>query len=150
VAEALVVDASVAAKWYLPDEDDVAIARDLLVRFAAGELALVAPDVIRHEVASAITVATLGRSPRLTVQAGEDAILDFLSTGIRTVADDALSRDAYHLVHQHGCALYDALYLALAERLRLPFIMADRRLHQRIGHLPNVFWLGDYVPPPVS
>jgi predicted nucleic acid-binding protein len=150
VADALVVDASVVAKWHLPDEDDVAIARGLLVRFAAGELVLVAPDVIRHEVASAITVATLGRNPRLTVQAGEDAIADFLATGIRTVADDALSRHAYQLVHQHGCAFYDALYLALAERLHIPFVTADGRLHQRIGHLPDVIWLGNYVPPPAS
>ena len=147
MAEALVVDASVAAKWHLPDEDDVDIARGQLVRFAAGELVLVAPDVIRHEVASAITVATLGRNPRLTVQAGEIAIADFLATGIRFVADNALSRHANHLVHQHSCAFSDALYLALADRLQIPFVTADGRLYQRISHLPNVVWLANYVAP---
>ncbi len=52
------------------------------------------------------------------------------------------------LAHQHGCAFCDALYLALAQRLGIPFITADRRLHQRIGHLPDVVWLADDVSPP--
>jgi len=147
VAGALVVDASVAAKWHLPDEDDVASANRVLVDFVAGELGLVAPDIIRHEVASAITVATLGQAPRLSVGAGEAAIADFLATGIETHSDQGLIPDAYALVHRHGCAFYDALYLALADRVGIPFVTADSRLHQRIGHLPNVVWLADYSRP---
>ncbi len=53
---------------------------------------------------------------------------------------------AYALVHQHGIAFYDALYLALALQLDVPFITADRRLYQRIAQLPLVVWLGDYAP----
>ena len=147
MADVLVVDASVAAKWHLPDEDDIAIANRLLGRFVAGELGLVAPDIIRHEVVSAITVATLGRTPRLSVPEGGQAIADFLATGIETRPSVGLFSGAYDLVHQHGCAFYDALYLALAQCLSIPFITADRKLHQRIGHLPDVFWLGTYSLP---
>jgi predicted nucleic acid-binding protein len=37
------------------------------------------------------------------------------------------------LVHQHGIALYDALYLALSQGLNIPLLNADSRLHQRVG-----------------
>jgi hypothetical protein len=65
-AEALVVDASVAAKWYLRDETDVEHADLLLTRFTTGELVLVAPEQIRYEIPATISVATLGARPRMT------------------------------------------------------------------------------------
>ena len=142
--QAFVVDASVATKWHLPDEDDVAIANLLLIRFAAGELALVAPNVIRLEVASAIIAATLGQPPRLSVAAGEKAIASFLATALDTRPEKELISTAFTLVQQYGCAFYDAIYLALAQVLDIPFITADRRFYQRLGHLPDVVWLADY------
>jgi predicted nucleic acid-binding protein len=147
VAGAFVVDASVAVKWHLPDEDDADIAFSLLDQYEQGDVDLLAPYHIRYEVGSAITVATLGRAPRLSRVEGELAIAEFLALHIETRTDEVLIPAAHALVHQHGCAFYDALYLALADRTGLPFITADRRLHQRIGHLPNVVWLGDYVAP---
>lgn len=142
--EALVVDASVAAKWHLSDEADSDKALAILEPFIQGRLALLAPAHVRYEVASAIAVATIGREPRLTREQGQEAIAEFLATGIHLEADSALILAAYLLVHQYGCALYDALYLALAERLDLRFITADRRLYERVRHLPNVVWIDDY------
>lgn len=147
MAEALVVDASVAVKWHLPDEDDVAAANRLLVAFAAGDLGLVAPDVIHLEVASAITAATLGNRPRISTAEGRAAIAAFLGTAIDTRPGSDLVIAAFGLVQAHGCAFYDALYLALAQRLRLPFVTADRRFYRRTGHLPEVVMLADYPLP---
>jgi predicted nucleic acid-binding protein len=145
--ERLVVDASVATKWYLTDEDDVLIARRLLSRVAAGELILHAPDVIWLEVGSAITSATLGRDPRLSVEVGERRIARSLSVRMEVFRSRDLLLPAYHLVHEHGCVLYDALYLALALHLGIPLITADRRLYRRIERWPNLIWLGDYSSP---
>lgn len=147
MAEALVVDASVAVKWHLPDEDDLAAASRLLVAFGAGEIGLVEPDVIHLEVASAITSATLGRRPRITIVEGEAAIAAFIRTAIETRPGTDLVAAAFGLVHLHGCAFSDAVYLALAQRLHLPFITADRRFYQRTGHLPEVVLLADYPLP---
>ena len=72
-AELLVVDASVASKWHLPDEAAADIAFLLLDRFADGTVQLIAPQHIRSEVPSAITVATRGRQPRLTPEQGNAA-----------------------------------------------------------------------------
>src|SRR5262245_20825821 len=142
--EALVVDASVATKWHLTDEDHAAEALDILERFARGELTLVAPEQIRYEVPSAIAAATLGTGARLPVDLARLAIEKFLALGIETRRGDDLILAAYPLVHQHGIAFYDALYLALAQQLALPLVLADRRLHQRIRDLPEVVWIGDY------
>jgi predicted nucleic acid-binding protein len=139
--EAFVVDASVAAKWYLRDEPDVDRALLLLMRFGRGKSRLVAPEAIRLEVASFITVATRGREPRLTPAQGR-AALDALSVlRIETVASHALIRPAYELVLR-----YDAVYLALAQHLGLPFITADRRLYLKIRSLPEAIWIAQYSP----
>ena len=142
--EALVVDASVATKWHLTDEDHAEQALDVLERFARGELTLVAPEQIRYEVPSAITAATLGTRPRLPIDLARLAIEKFLALGIQTYRRGELILAAYPLVHQHQIAFYDALYLALAQQLALPFVLADRRLYQRIRDLPEVVWIGDY------
>jgi predicted nucleic acid-binding protein len=147
---ALVVDASVAVKWHLPDEDDADRALLLLDAFQRGLTDLLAPYHIRYEVGSAITVATLGRRPRLSRQSGELATAEFLALRLRTYTDRNLIPTAFALVHAHGCAFYDALYLALAQRLGIPFITADCRFHQRLGHLPDVIWLTDYPSLPAS
>lgn len=142
----LVVDASVAVKWYLADEPDVERARAVFERFLAGELRLIAPGQIRYEVASAITVATRARTPRLAREEGATAIREFLALRIEMFDEDGMIVDAYRLVHQHGVAFYDALYLALAERLAVPFITADRRLYERVRQLLYVMWIADYAP----
>ncbi|HEU0021894.1 MAG TPA: type II toxin-antitoxin system VapC family toxin, partial [Dehalococcoidia bacterium] len=104
------------------------------------------PDYIRYEVPSAITIATRGRQPRLTQQQGQEAIEEFLSLQIRTLDSSELILSAYPLVHQYGCALYDTLYLSLGNRLKVPFITADRRFYRRIQHLSTTIWIGDYSP----
>jgi predicted nucleic acid-binding protein len=143
---AVVVDASVAVKWHLLDEDHADAAIRLLTAFANGESELVAPGHLQYEVASAITVATTRPPPRLSAQQGREAVAEFLELGIRLVEDDDLILAAYLLAHEHGCAFYDALYLALAQRLQIPLVTADRRLYQRTRQLSFVHWIGDYRP----
>lgn len=144
--EALIVDASVAVKWHLADEDNADKAALLLARFAQGQADLLAPAQIRYEVPSAITIATRGQAPRLTQEQGAEAIEEFLSLGLTTIDMDELILAAYSLVSRHGCAFYDALYLALADATSLRFITADHTLYQRIRHLPHVIWIEDYAP----
>ena len=145
-AELLVVDASVVVKWFLPDETDMALARSLLTQFAQGRVQFIAPQHIRSEVPSAITVATRGRQPRITVAQGDAAIADFLTLDLPTHDDNALVTAAYATAQQHGCAYYDGLYLALAERLGVRFILADERFYGLVRHLPFVVRLADYSP----
>ena len=140
----LVVDASVAVKWYLSDEDYADQAGALLSQFRQGDIKLVAPEQIRYEVASAITVATRGRAPRLTLEQGRRAIGEFLALDLETLGDDELVRLAYGITHEYDCAFYDALYLALAQEMGVPFITADGRLYRRVRAIPTVLWISDF------
>ena len=145
-SNALVVDASVAVKWHLIDEEHAEPALALLTGLLQGQIGLLAPDYIRYEVPAAISVATRARPPRLTVDEGRAAIQEFLDIPLTTRDSEGLIVEAYPLVHRYGCALYDALYVALAERLALPFVTADRRLYQRIRHIPRIIWIAGYGP----
>lgn len=144
--DALVVDASVAAKWYLVDEVGAEAAKIVLTRFSAGTLLLLAPNYIRYEVPAVLTVASLGGAPRITRGEAKRAINDFLALGLRTVESDDLISLAHDLSHDLKCVYYDALYLAVSQRFDTPFITADRRLYERIRHLSRVIWLGRYRP----
>ncbi len=145
-AEALVIDACVAVKWHVHDEDHVAQATLLLTRFAQGSVDLLAPDHIQPEFTAAITKATRGRKPRLTQSQGSDAIDEFLSLGLRTFETAPLLQPAYSLTHEFGCAFYDALYLALAQRLSLSLVTADGKFYRAARRHPALIWIGDYAP----
>jgi len=142
--EALVVDASVAAKWYLQDEQDADRALLLFSRFTASQVDLFAPAYRRVEIPAVITHATLTTPPRVTQMVAREEIATFLELDIEALESPELMLAAFDGVHQHGIALYDSLYLSLAQRLAIPFITADRRLYERIRHLTDVIWLGDY------
>ena len=148
-AELVVVDASVATKWHLTDEPDADAAVVLLRRYTDGELRFVAPQHIRSEVPSALIVATRmvprgQQQPRITPAQARLYIDDFLALDLPTVDDDQLVREAVAVAQQYGCAFYDGLYLALAQRFGVRFILADQRFYALIRHLPAVVWLGEY------
>lgn len=140
-----VVDASVAAKWHLPDEPDAHLAVALLADFREGRTALVAPGQLRFEVPSAIRNAL--RTNRLTSPEGRAAISTFLAWQIPTVDNGELIEAGYDQALRFGCSLYDGLYLALAEFVDCPLVFADLRLRHAIGsRFPRALWLTDYVP----
>ncbi len=145
----LVVDASVAAKWHLPEQDEAHADRAvaLLMQFQDGNLDLLAPAHIRFEVPSVLTVATIRTPVRLTPTQARAAIDAFLALPLITFDDSALLSAAFPLTTRYGLAYYDAVYLALAQRERALLITADRRAHARIAGLPEVVWLADWQPP---
>lgn len=139
-----VVDASIAAKWYLDDEDHLAEARRVLQAFADDRVALIAPDHIRYEVASVLRVAV--RRSRLSPLVGRTALLDFLSLQLPTVGDDRLLLSAYDQALTFDCALYDGLYLALADFAECDFVHADLRLHNTLrGRFARERWIEDFA-----
>lgn len=139
-----VVDASVAVKWHLRDEEDTHAADGVLTDFREGRIRLLAPDHIRYEVPNAIRTAV--RTGRLTPDQGATAVTDFLAWRLRTVGNDALIQAAYDQSLRLGCAFYDGLYLALAERGACPLVYADHRLRNTLGAgFTGALWVGDYI-----
>lgn len=119
---AFVVDASVAAGWLLPDEcTDIA---DALALRMQSEDAL-APDIFWHEARSLLVTAL--RRNRVS-EAAVYISLDRLATiPLRNAgASDAVT--ATRLAIRHGLSAYDAAYLDLALRERLPLATLDKKL----------------------
>jgi predicted nucleic acid-binding protein len=140
-----VVDASVATKWHLKDEQLTGQADGLLAGFRDGRWNLWAPENLRYEVSGAIRKAVV--THRLTREQGRDAIAAFLVWKVPVIANEGLLLAAYDYSWTIGCSIYDGLYLALSDSMDCPFIYADLRLRNAIGtRFPRAVWLEDWVP----
>jgi len=138
-----VVDASVAAKWYLHDEEHVETALALLGDFEDGLLALTAPYIIRHEIAA--TLVRAARTGRITAEQLRQQLARFLRLAIHEPSDpDGRLEAALGLCFDYRIAFYDAVYVALAQELGFRFVTADVELYRRVrDDLPYVAWIGD-------
>ena len=117
----LIVDASVAVMWFVPEPSSEAAAALL---DSADEL--VAPDYVRIEVASALLKA-LRRGA--IDRADADEALAVLSEGaVRTLPAAERCAEALAIAREHGGSLYDALYVAVARELEGRVITQDSRL----------------------
>jgi predicted nucleic acid-binding protein len=116
----LVVDASVAVKWVIPEPDS-----DLALRMILRD-DLVAPDLLRLEVASALwKLAQRGKISLERVQSCWDV---FNGVPVALQQASGLVEAALDLAIRHEITVYDGTYLALALALDCPVVTADRRL----------------------
>jgi predicted nucleic acid-binding protein len=143
LADAWVVDASVAAKWYLRDEEHAAPSLALLHSYQQGVTALTAPHFIRYEVARSLLRA--GQEARLSEEDARQQLEHFLSLEIHMEEDpDSRLLAAHALSRDLRVGFYDALYLALAEEAGFRFVTADAQLYRRVcDEVPYVTWIGD-------
>lgn len=119
----VVVDSCVAYKWfYKEDETGLKEAEELLRSHLEGTRIISAPTILPVEIAN-----TLLHSQLPLEQTNE--ILDLLESArllLYYTGTGQLQR-ASQLARKHRVAIYDALFLALAEELRCPLITADRK-----------------------
>lgn len=119
------LDGSAAVAWLMADERSDAV--EALFDQVA-ESGAVVPSLWRYEVANVMTIAV--RRKRLSAQARAEAIEDLLALAISVdveTADHAFGA-AVRLADVHGLTVYDAAYLELAERRRLPLATLDKEL----------------------
>ncbi len=127
-----VVDASVAAKWFTShDEADREKALALRELHRTRRSRLVVPEFGVLEVLNAVRFSRRGTE----VQTSEAlAALQDLDLEIKELDWD-LRRKATAIAWGYGVSLYDAAYVALAERLGFPFLTADEALSKKMkGH----------------
>jgi predicted nucleic acid-binding protein len=124
----MVVDASVAVKWVLPEPDS---GRAVALR---GTDALIAPSLVIAEIGNALWKTVLrGDVDKSDASAAlQIAVAHFE----RIVSIDQLASRALELAVDPRHPIYDCLYLALDERERIAIVSADARLisaARRIG-----------------
>ena len=142
VGEFVVVDASLAFKWLVEEENsDRATA---LARIWADQgTQLAAPPIMPFEVANALHRRVL--RGELTVGVASDLVQDLMSLGIFFHATPDLHSRALELASRlKQGAVYDAHYLALAESLGCELWTADRRFHRAASlGVDNVRWIDE-------
>jgi predicted nucleic acid-binding protein len=147
----IVIDASVALKWRLRDEEATTQADAILDDFLASRLELLTPTLFDYEIANGLRVAVTRR--RLTEDEAAAALADFAQYSISRHDFAGLATVAFQLSGQHQRSAYDGAYLALAQFQDTWFYSGDKRLFNAVGHaLAWVKWVGDYrfdaVPEP--
>jgi predicted nucleic acid-binding protein len=141
----LVVDSSVAIKWFVPELYSTE-ARHILNDYQTGGLSSLAPDLINAEVGNIVW-----KKHRFQGLAEEDAqkvVDDFrLLTFILTPTADLLD-EAYRLAITHQRTVYDALYIALSLREQCHFVTADEKLVNAVNATyPKVVWVANWPCP---
>jgi predicted nucleic acid-binding protein len=124
----IVIDASVAVKWYLPE-----CGTDAAIELAANGDQLVAPELIRLEVISAITRRVrVGEATASEAKAQCERWLTHLTDGVVSlVPEQDLLHDSIDLSLKLKHPLLDCMYLAAARRVEAHFLTADRVFHDR-------------------
>lgn len=121
---ALVVDASIAAAWMLPDE--YSDATDAILNRVAAEGAFV-PDLLWHELRNILTMA--GRRDRLPHSEIVPSLLRLRRLPIETVSVGASGdADVIDLARRYRLTGYDAAYLLLGLERGAVLATADRAL----------------------
>ena len=137
-----VLDASVAAKWFLPAEIETLSeeALSLLRLYAKGEIQFVVPDLFWAEFGNILWKAE--RQGRCARSTADEAVQAIQELNMPTTPSRALLESAFGIASEFGRTVYDSLYIALGVHSKGEFITADERLVQALSvHLP-VKWLG--------
>lgn len=138
----LVLDASVALKWFLGDEKYGDQALGLLDRFVRGELDLVAPSLMVYEIINGLVIAQ--RKGRIAEERILSSISGFLNLGITFLDVAGLQARVLHFCRVYNRSAYDASYLAVAEQESLTLVTGDERLYNSTkGNARWVTWIGD-------
>jgi predicted nucleic acid-binding protein len=114
----VVIDASVALKWVVP-EDGSDAARELR------KFELIAPNIWLAEVANALWRHVLRRE--LEPERAEGLLRELTVAPVLTTPLEADIQIALRLANELSHPIYDCIYLALAQRERTHVITADRR-----------------------
>lgn len=135
----IVVDASVAIKWFLPEIHTDA-AKAVLNRNAR----LLAPDLIFSEMGNILWKKT--RKKELTNVIAHAILNDFKKMPFEIHESEILLDKAWKIASLYDCSVYDSLYVALAETEKSRLVTADKVLYNRLKKTTlekNLLWVED-------
>jgi predicted nucleic acid-binding protein len=135
----VVVDANIAVKWAVMEEDSH-IAERLLTEWNLQSTRIIVPALFLYEISNILWKKV--RRDVLAFSRAKQAMKFILDTGIETYCsvDKEVNLRALDLANTYNLpATYDAHYLALAERENCEFWTADERLYNSVRD--RLFWV---------
>jgi predicted nucleic acid-binding protein len=135
----LVIDASVACKWFF-DEPQSLDARRLL----ASESTLIAPSIVLAEVANVYWKRLRGG---LDISAQASVVIQRLAGMFKLVPEEVLLCRAFEIARLIDHPIYDCFYIAASEYHHAPLVTSDLRLLKRLERTPwchSVVALADF------
>ncbi len=120
-----VVDASVAAKWFIPE-----VHSDSAAHLLDSELVLLAPDLIGAEFGNILWKKV--RRREITKEEAVAILKAFASLPLDIHPSAALLAAAFEIAVSLDRTVYDSLYLALAEAENCVLVTADARFHDAV------------------
>ena|SRR5215467_9682917 len=138
----LVIDSSVAIKWFVPEPYSNE-ARRILDGYQNGALKFLAPDLIHAEFGNIVWKKQMFQG--LAADDAEKIIAEFGKLSFAITPTESLLGEAYVLAVKHRRTVYDSLYLALAIREGCEFVTADERLANSLSSTQaSPIWLGSW------
>ena len=137
-SETLVIDASVAVKWFNNEEysDNADRLREAHIK---GRIRLAAPELLLYEVVNALRYSPeLGE---LEVQLAAKSLVD-IQILFPPPSIDWL-KTSVSICYKYGVTFYDAAYLGLAKQLNTKLFTADQKFIEKVGD-PDVIHIKTY------
>jgi predicted nucleic acid-binding protein len=134
----MILDASVAAKWFLKGEEYEIESLKLRQDYEQGNVELHAPSLILYEVCNSIRKRRdIPREPAAKLA---EAASKYLSNLVVSLSPQTF-RKAVSNARIWDITVYDSSYTTMAQELKRPLITADRDLGKRLSKVsvPVVF-----------
>ncbi len=135
----MVVDASVAVKWFVRE-----VHAEAAMRILDSNYELIAPDLIWAEFGNVLWKRR--RRGEITLVTARAIPLDFKRFPFATIPIVPLVEAALEIADRLRRSVYDSLYLALAEHRECRLVTADRRFFDAASDSAlavHMLWLAD-------
>jgi predicted nucleic acid-binding protein len=132
----VVVDASVAVKWFLPEEGS-----EQAEMLLGGKFRLIAPDLLWTEVANVLW--KIARRGSITADEAQQMLRDASAMPVEIIESLPLLPEALRVATAADRSVYDSLYIALAAREKARMVTADQKL---VTALAKTEWASRVVP----
>ncbi|MEM3467084.1 MAG: type II toxin-antitoxin system VapC family toxin [Thermoproteota archaeon] len=141
--ERIVVDASVAVKWFVPEKysDKALRLRELYLN---GDLEIIAPTLICYEVANALRFHPYHQ---LSERELLKAVSAFKDMQITVEPTTKTWFKAFEISVHNNLSVYDAIYLATSISFKTKLITSDKGMIEKLSDSvkKNVFHLADFT-----
>jgi len=133
----VVVDASLALHWVLPDEKEVQVDA-LLNRWATSLTQMLVPPLFLSEITNALYLSV--KRHRINLEEARLSLATIMQVGVAVTEPTGLYSRSLDLAAEYELTnAYDAQYIALAEKEGCELWTADERLFKSAKPLPS--WL---------